>query len=210
MYFYACFAVALIFSRNIGLICALALTLIGLSIQFLGYSHVALSTITNTLVIEFLMGVLASIVYLHIYDNKAKLGAVLSRKTLNIIGCFCLLFLVIYWSVLYRYFAELQLARFILWGIPSVLLLITFISFEPLIHNWKTGVLVGDISYSLYLIQVFTLPIVIKLAMLTSINSIIFIICVGFLQYSFSLVSAFYSYKLIEIPVTRYLNQKFG
>ena len=85
MYFYLCFAIALVFRKNTGLMCASALILAGLSFQLLGYSHVALSVISNTLIIEFLMGVLASVVYFHIYANKDKLAIALNRKKLNII-----------------------------------------------------------------------------------------------------------------------------
>lgn len=211
MYFYVCFAIALLFSKKAGLFLALIIITLGLVFQSVsGFNHVALSIISNSLILEFLMGVLASIVYSQIYANKERLAITLNRRKLNIIGCTILLLLILYWVVFYEYVVALQLPRFIIWGVPSVLLLIIFISFEPLIKNWKGGVFIGDISYSLYLIQVFTLPVVIKIAMLTSLNSLLFIIFVGLCQYVISIIAATWSYKLIEIPLTRYLNSNFA
>ena len=210
MYFYVCFAIALLLSKKVGLFIALIIIVLGLVIQHIsGVNHVAFSIISNSLILEFLMGVLASIIYFKLYSNKAKLSIALNRKKIHVFGSIILLLLIVYWVVLYKFFISFQLPRFILWGLPSVLLLIAFISFEPLIKNWKGGVFIGDISYSLYLIQVFTLPVVIKIAMLTSFNSLLFIIFVGCCQYAISIISASWSYKLIEIPTTKYLNSKF-
>lgn len=210
MYFYICFAVALLFSKKVGLFFALIIIVLGLAFQYLsGINHVAFSIISNSLILEFLMGVLVSIFYFKFYANKEKLSIVHNRKKINIFGSLILLLLIIYWVVLYKSLIAHQLPRFILWGVPSVLLLIVFISFEPLIKNWKRGVFIGDISYSLYLIQVFTLPVVIKIAMLTSLNSFLFIVFVGCCQYAVSIISATWSYKLIEIPFTEYLNKRF-
>lgn len=210
MYFYLCFAIALLFSQKIGLLFALIIIAFGLAFQQLsGLNHVAFSIISNSLILEFLMGVLASVLYFQFYTNKEQFSITFNCKKKNLFGSLALILLIIYWLVLYKSLIVLQLPRFILWGMPSVLLLIVFISFEPLIKSWKGGVFVGDISYSLYLIQVFTLPVVIKIAMLTSLNSLLFIIFVGCCQYAISIISATWSYKLIEIPVTKYLNSRF-
>jgi len=209
VYFYFCFALALFFSKKIGSVFALSIILLGLSVQYINGSHVALNVISNSLILEFLMGVFASSIYFQIYTNKGRLTVALNRKRLNMIGWFCLVFLSLYWGILYENIIDFQIPRFITWGIPSVIVLIAFIFFEPYISNWKLGIYVGDVSYSLYLIQVFTLPIVIKIAMLISLNSILFVILVGFLQYFVSLVAAIWSYRLIEVPITKYLNRKF-
>jgi exopolysaccharide production protein ExoZ len=209
MYFYFCFSIALLFRRKSGIICALVILLIGFSLQYLFDRKVALSVISNTLLLEFLMGVLASAIYFQIYTKKDKLAILLNRKRINLIGWFSFALICIYWIGLYEYLIDLQLPRFILWGGPSLLSLVVFISFEPYIKQWKICIYIGDISYSLYLIQVFTLPIVIKIAVWSSFSSLPFIILVGCTQYLVSLVAASWSFKQIEIPMTEYLNRTF-
>ncbi|EDM69073.1 hypothetical protein PE36_06292 [Moritella sp. PE36] len=152
--------------------------------------------IFNPMLLEFIMGILiAKYVYL-IRSVNWKVGVILFSMSIVI-------------GIVFSYFDSNDYYRFLFYGIPSTLLIISFLILDDSrIFRSKLFCLLGNSSYSLYLSHVFTLPFFIKIIVildfdefyLTSILSVIF--C-----YVFAVIS----YKYIElrfIPAIFEINRK--
>lgn len=145
----------------------------------------------NSIIMEFLLGlVIAYIVH---------------QKTYPPLWGFIILLIGIFFLSLSLFpgIQVLQINRFIIWGIPSFLIVIGSIYAWQL--NNRLLLFLGDASYSIYLIQMFTIPAFYKASskVMSGINGdVLAISCLAFCL----LISCLF-YKYIEKPITNYLRK---
>ena len=182
MYFYLVFAISLFFRS------------LSIQLWFVAITLVCTSLFTNSyIVLEFLFGMVVA--YAHIRWKLLPKQGVL----LFMFGTLLLLFSLLP-SV-----ATLQINRVLLWGIPAILIVLGLISCSQ--ANIRLLTFLGDASYSIYLVQIFTISAFYKfsskyfqywngdvLALLCLISSVSF----GCLVYS-----------LVERPLTVNLKRMF-
>lgn len=161
MYFYIIFAASLLFARSIQslmfVIAVIVAILITTNTVFLNVEY--LEFFRNSIVLEFVWGLL--------------LGALFKRNKLKINGFTALLLIIcsagllIISSVLFS--GETTEAinadyRFWAWGIPSALILMAIINWEPK-KNFRNKILIelGNSSYAQYLTHIFVLATYVKL-----------------------------------------------
>ena len=100
---------------------------------------------------------------------------------------------------------EGSLNRFIKWGIPSALLIFGAVNIRQC--NVKLLSYLGAASYSIYLIQVFTIPAFYKFApsyMPGIDNDLMALSCLFF-----SIAAGAFTYSFIENPITNYTRRYF-
>lgn len=136
MLFYLIFAGTLVFTNEALSLFLLAAVLVAL-VVFLG---------TNPIVLEFLLGTCVGWIIRH-----GQLSMRLGWASL-VIGT--ALFLSTIWIAPPG-------PRWAHWGIPAAMIVFGAINVPE--WRWKFGELLGDASYSIYLVQVFTIPLVMKI-----------------------------------------------
>lgn len=146
MFFYALFAVFLVFPRALGLsLMAVVLCLLPLAGKYLGADSLPFSFWANSIILEFLFGMLIGVVF-------KRCGAAFGRFAyVAALGLALAVFLV-----------SAGLPRFIYAGVPAALLVLAFALYTPIndpafirvIGRW-----IGDSSFSLYLSHPFSLAI---------------------------------------------------
>ena len=207
IYFYLIFAVALIFKKTTGILFLCAVFLLGSLAGEMYKLPTIMQVITNTLLFEFLFGVVIAAVY---FAVKQKNTMFVFNKKLDLLFGFSLtLIVLVYWFTIYAEVDNSKLSRALLWGIPSAMMLALFLLLEYWIKNIRPAIFIGNISYSLYLIQVFTLPVTVKVAIMFNYSSNGFLVILGFIQLLVSFAIAFICYKFIELPSNKYLNKLF-
>jgi len=173
----------------------------GLSLYFrnwalsIGFTLFILSFIamlsSNLIILEFFGGLLAAILYKrNVVSNEGGLFLLLSG--------FILLMLSI--SPLVK---DLHLDRVIISGIPSLLIVIGAVTVKQLRNRLLT--FLGDASYSIYLVQILSIPVFYKAASysgLTVNGDILAILCLFFTAFAGSLL-----HVIIEKPSTKMLRK---
>jgi hypothetical protein len=182
MLFYAVFAFSLLFKRD-------SITL-WLPVALLTF--VTMLGFVSSIVLEFVFGVLAAKLFFD--DRWHRYGGITLALGL----------LLLLLSIAYPVYALAN--RVLWWGIPAVLIVFGAVT----VRQQKSRLLsyLGDASYSIYLLQVFTIPAFYKFAskFLAFVHGdILFIVS---LLFSITLGCLFYS--IVEKPVTIYLNRTFG
>lgn len=174
MLFYVIFAITL-FAKNLNV--SVLISVIALSILvYLGL---------NNIVIEFIYGMLAGLFF-----NKFKIQLSNKIVLIPIVSGFILLIVNI----------NSHLPRSINWGIPSLLVFIGFLYLKPIKNKILT--ILGNASYSIYLVQVFSIPICYKVFSKLPILNILFInelyviVCCGV-----SVISGVLLHLMIEKPL---------
>ncbi len=195
MYFYLIFAFLLFFPKKYFIVLITSYFLLSVTLHFFEPEGLYLQMITNPLLLEFLMGVYIGL----LYTNK---------KLLNHAHWFLVFSVVLILSnILFHYEIEYRVLYF---GLPSALLIYTLVSYEY--YNGSSGfnnklILLGTISYSLYIAHVFLYKIAIKIYVK------IFGISVLDLMVLFavivSIIGAILIYNFIEKPITIYLTNKY-
>jgi len=100
--------------------------------------------------------------------------------------------------------------RVLLYGIPAAMIVAACIILEKDFRSkkWQTAGMLGDTSYSLYLSHPFVLPVVALLVSRLPLSRPV----AGYLYYVLALLAcvaaAYMVHKLIELPLTRYLNSR--
>ena len=182
MLFYLIFAICIIFGRGIHR-CLLIFALLFISQFFFG---------VGSIIYEFFMGVLIGYFHQHFSVSKT-LGALVL-----IVGAIGLA------VPLFSSPSEAIENRFILYGLPSSLIVFGAIYTKQLGNSLL--ILLGDSSYSIYLAQVFTVPLFYKALSFASISGIntdlLALLCVV----STGLVGVV-SYLLFEKPVSVYFRK---
>lgn len=175
--FYSIFAVGLFVSNyKIRLIFIITLLIISVFI-------------INNIMIEFVFGMILATMVQKDYRS-------ISAFIIFNLGFALLLLSVIFENLMYY-------PRFLIWGIPSTLIVYGCIYIAPITN--RLMILLGDSSYSIYLVQVFTIPVFFKLMTHVSLfvnNDVLAIVCL-----IFSVASVVICYSLIERPLTRFLNK---
>jgi peptidoglycan/LPS O-acetylase OafA/YrhL len=149
MFFYAVFAGALLLRKRLGLqlICLCFGSLVALG-TLLKPSNPLLNFVTNWLLLDFLMGVAIAWWVL----TKGKLSRA-PRYILFSIGVVCLTATIV-WTP-----PEEGPLRFLLWGIPTALIVFATSSANESERSLgRVTAVLGDASYSIYLFQFFALP----------------------------------------------------
>ena len=208
VYFYICVAAAISFSKKIGMLMILVLfssgVILGNSFDLPQFMH----TISSPLIFEFIFGVVVSMVYFHLQSstNRTSIAKIVNRP---LTGFILLIFIASYWVYIYPVISETSFERVWMWGLPSTLMVVAILLLNNLTRNLKSAIFVGDISYSMYLIQVFTLPAIIKIATQMGLESPEFIVSVALTQYLGTITFAWLCFRLVEQPSNHFL-KKFG
>lgn len=143
MFFYGLFALCLFVPTQHRLIAILLslLSLAAIGIVF-NFENAILSTFTNPLLIEFVMGILIAVLWLKGHTPKGKTA----------IGIFLLGGLVLLSSLFIN--DEEETWRVLYWGIPCALIVLASLNFKLSGQLDKSMLLIGDASYSIYLSHV--------------------------------------------------------
>ncbi len=194
VYFYFCFGLALILSRWTGLLVLTATFLVAIAIG--AAAGLSASIPFNPLLLEFLAGMWAAV-----YINYA--GP--SRQTTSMLWIAAALFLYAA-GIAYGYD---KLPSVLMWGIPSAILVFGMVQMErcsklPNLLN-RLSVL-GDSSYSLYLLHTLLIHVVLTGSFTARLNSGNEFIDLALVTV-FCVVVSVYAYRFIELPTTRLARQ---
>lgn len=137
---------------------------------------------------EFLLGMLVAKIYL---DQKLKIN-----------GWILLIISIVLFAFLNTFANDLH--RLIIFGIPSFFLVLAVLNLSSITNKFLLHL--GNASYSIYLVQVFTLPLFYKIA--SNYFSFINFDILAVAALAVSIVAGSVSYLLIEKPLTRILKQK--
>lgn len=164
--------------------------------------------ITNPIMLEFLLGCFISYIYLTIRTIPVDIGF-----SCLIIGIVAYLFFIIQgfgniWNYRATLDGHVSLYRFILWGIPSSLIVAGCVILEKnrrlnFIWNNKLMLLCGDASYSIYLVHIIALNL---LALVYKKTGYFFPADVMiWLQLIIVVAVSITFYKLVEKPLLQYM-----
>jgi exopolysaccharide production protein ExoZ len=148
----------------------------------------------NLIMLEFIFGMLACWLYL---KNKCSQNVAL--------GCFLLGSFLLILSIWIRNLDALintsEFLRVALWGIPSALIVYGAVNSRQL--NNRCLLALGNASYSIYLIQIFTIPAFYKIVKWLNIsilnNHIIAILCLATTAYSGHLLHTYYEKRIASL-----------
>ena len=200
MFFYAVFAVVLLFQRRSGLrlifwgfACLVATGVL------LGSANVAVGFFTSWLLLDFLLGLA---ICAWSFDRRKLSRA--STGLLLLTGVTCLAATTI------RSPPEEGGLRFVAWGIPSALIVLAMRNVAiPSGIFASTAIVLGDASYSIYLFQFFALPGWAQVMRISGAAVIPFDFSVLILTVLVTL-TGLGSYLLIERPVTKLVRSRFA
>ena len=173
MLFYLIFSFTLIFNK---IILKNKVLIFSIIFIFLGlFTHI------NLIIFEFIFGAL-------IYFLSKNLNKKSITSNYNKYFFYIILFLII--IIISQLELPIDIYRFIYWGIPASIILICALYYPTQHPKWI--IYIGNASYSIYLIQVFTLPFFTKIvnildpslsSFIVFINNIIFTIICGCIMY---------------------------
>ncbi|MCW1516017.1 hypothetical protein OLN45_17880 [Acinetobacter baumannii] len=146
-----------------------------------------LFTSLDLIILEFAFGMLCAFVFLRLKPNNGLLIASFG-------------FLLLCSSIFFDY----EIHRSIKWGIPAFFLVLGLLWMKQ-IKN-KLAIYLGNASYSIYLIQVFTIPSIYKLSSkyLTFLDGHI----IALMALIFSAVVGCLFYQIVEIRVTDFFKSR--
>lgn len=175
----------------------------GLSLWFRSWLVVFCSTIfilliiavlaSNFILVEFIAGMAIAL-------TVKKFGITAYGRTALVAG-FILLSLSVIPSI-----RDLVESRVIIWGFPSMLIIYGAVTSVQI--KSQVAMLIGDASYSIYLIQVLSIPVFYKFASYSGLefnNDILALLCL--------LATAFggvFMYSVIEKPITHFLKKRLA
>lgn len=181
MLFYLLFAVAIASQKMLISIAITAMAIIG----------IALFTPIDLIILEFIGGMMLGWLYFTFKPPKKLVQAGL------IIGMSCI--------ALSLFFKTTGISRVIVYGLPSVLIVFGCIFLRQVKQSFLTQI--GDASYSIYLLQVFTIPTFYKLASKAHLS----ILSNDFLAldcFILSTVAGLVLYRCYELKVSGYLKSR--
>ena len=201
MFFYSIFAFFMFFKKKFFIgFCSIYTLLI---IIFADYDQNITTTykglILSPLILEFILGMIAASFFL----NYKK-----------VIKKFNILFLLIALSILLYSIINIPISyieRVVMWGLGSFFLVLycSLVNMKLDTYVKIIAVKLGDISYSAYLLQVFTLPFFVKLFNTFNLTPFLDFWSFSFLITILTLISSYFFHKMIEEPITFYLKEKF-
>ncbi|OQP62016.1 hypothetical protein A3860_30500 [Niastella vici] len=210
-FFYIIFFTLVIFNtRNKVIFLILAMTLLTVLGYIIKPSDFRLIFVTNPIILEFLLGIIICWIYLNTKTISVPIAA-----TCLLLGLGCYIYLIFYgYGDVYHYknvlSGQLSMKRFLIWGIPSCLIVAGSIFLERNGKgNWiwknKWMQLSGDASYSIYLshlivFELFNILFKKNGSFLPADMNIILVLSV-------SLLMGLGFYKIIEKPLLQYINK---
>lgn len=204
MYFYACFALALVLParRAVALIsgffiaCAAVGTIVEVNTPWL-------SQATSWLLAEFVLGMWVARFFLENATRAARIGRVLGP-----IAAVVLLATIVQEPATAETTNNNGL-RLLLWGLPSAGVLWWALSrpWQAKSPTSRVAVALGDASYSIYLLQVFALPALGLAFRWLGMDALPFDALV-FLMAALSVACGYLFYAWVERPLTRILNRR--
>lgn len=180
MFFYVLFSVGLFFENKVISFCIPIFVLVILTA----------TGMSNLIVLEFALGMLCAYLYLT------------KKWTHFVVPSFILGLTLLLSSI----FIKLELDRFIVSGIPSALLVFGVVNLPQ--YKNKVVSLLGAASYSIYLVQVFTIPAFYKFSSISL--TFIQVDILAFVALVSSAVFGCLVYLYAEKPMTHYFNKKMG
>lgn len=203
-FFYISFMLFLSVKKNLILKLFLFLSsfVVGANLILRVNDDVALVTFfSSPIILEFFMGVLIA----HLYAQKKINLGMFAQSVLVLIA-------IVMFIVMLGYYEKF--GRVICAGIPAAILVFALAGMDTIgkVRNIKLFTLIGDSSYSLYLIHPFVYGIF-RFAYSRGYLDGISLVAIYFVSLFFVLVSAVVFYKLVELPlcaaVKRVLKKKF-
>jgi exopolysaccharide production protein ExoZ len=150
----------------------------------------SLFTQVDFIVLEFIFGMIAAVIYLKMPQIKFALPVFFASAI--ILGV--------------DVFAETQLHRALKWGVPSFFVVLSA-CYLPQLKN-RALIMLGDASYSIYLVQIFTIAIFYKLTRWVPEfvpNDLIIVACV-----TFTAIAGIVLYYTFEMPVVKLAKKIWG
>lgn len=192
MFFYVCFTAVLTFSKRHLLAPLIAIFgVVLLAARVFGAKDSALTAfLSNTIIIEFLFG--------------CTIGFLLQRNAIGPRYGLPLLALSVALFAASVPFGPPEDYRFLVWGVPASLLLLSFVKLELAKVKWsRLSLLIGDASYSIYLVHVFFIiqfrGIFFKKApQLAGLSADLMILTLSIISVAFGVAT----YLIIEKPMT--------
>jgi exopolysaccharide production protein ExoZ len=196
-YFYVIFAILLRWPQKYFLPAAAALFVCGISVgQLRGDIPIWASVATDPLLMEFFAGALIALLFIRGLAMPGVVAAGLIVLGTATIGM----------SAIWGTNAGAYGVRVLWWGLPSAAILVGAISLERLgIRVPRLLVALGNSSYSLYLTHPFVLPVFGKLGFVWHVSEKVPAVIFGMLAFVTSLFAGHAVYRLVELPLTRYL-----
>ena len=146
---------------------------------------------TNPIILEFCFGILAY--YLIKKDFSVSFS----------LGVLCILVLI--FVCLFIRIREFEDLRFLLWGLPMFLVFLVAVKINLCFYGSSVLEKIGDASYSIYLTHLFVILGVDRL--LFSMKSLsLGSAVVAILSIAVSVIIGFLVYRLVELPIHRYLS----
>ena len=185
--FYTCIAIGLSFSKN-----ALAFLIVTIIISFL-----IIFCSIDAIAFEFLLGVLLGSIYLHIKKNiKLQLFSLFLGLTLYLLTI-----------KTFRLSNEIFSHKILMYGLPSLMIIYGLLDIKQI----KEGILtkLGDASFSIYLLQVFTIPTFYKILKYIKIADVVSNDLLAIACLLITVVGGYIIYELIEIHLMRWSRNLF-
>ena len=180
MLFYLVFGLSLWFRSWLVILSLTSLALIGIAFAA-----------SDFIVLEFIAGLLIALLFkLYGFNSFGKVSLVLGGLLLS-------------FSISEEVRALVE-NRVILWGLPSIFIVYGVVAAPQI--NSKLGKLLGDASYSIYLIQVFSIPIFYKLLVALNIqlsNDVLALACL-----IATAIAGTVMYLFIEKPMTHLIKER--
>ncbi|MCL1825583.1 MAG: acyltransferase [Betaproteobacteria bacterium] len=203
--FYVLFFISVKINKNYRhFICSGALAFIVLLGLFIKTENVIFTFVTNPIILEFALGMFAYIIFKKYNINSAGSARL---KIASFISFLAMFLIAYYIPFLYHSFIifDIHVHRSVLYGIPSMILLLCFIMAFKGCKLPKLMVVMGDMSFSLYLVH---LPVVIFFdRVVYSMSKIdVFSLITAFAAIICSILSAYILWYCIENKFTKYLS----
>jgi exopolysaccharide production protein ExoZ len=179
-------------------------------LQYMFHSSLMLVFVGNPIILEFLLGILAGILYLH--PAHLPTGLLWAMMMTGIVGLIATIFTGYYdiSEALPAIKGESSLLRAILWGIPSALLVAgaTLLEKKEKLSAGRLWVNIGDASYSLYLTHMPALAIIYAAwngaGVINLVPPDLFI----FITLVLCAMAGYLFYRLVEKPMHAWLQRK--
>lgn len=153
MYFYAVFGLAILFSRNVGLLLVASFMVLSvLAGEVFDFKAPFLVQNTSWLLLEFGMGIAIAVAI----KSEIVVSDIAARVMLVAVGAAAVF--TVFVNPADMPIVGLHFSRFALWGIPCAILV-----YCSLAQNWRAPgwmVRLGDASYSIYIFHIFALPVI--------------------------------------------------
>jgi peptidoglycan/LPS O-acetylase OafA/YrhL len=203
MFFYAVFALAILFRRRLIFVLTVVLTCLSIVSAFYRESWPAITTLANPMLLEFLFGVMIA-------------RAAIAKRLPGVIASCA--FLATGFLVILTAYPHLPLVtwqapwRFLMWGIPAAAIVLGAVGLEDRIGiripHWLVSL--GDASYAIYLVQTFVLPLVGIAVVHLSLHRHTALAACILLGGLLSALAGEITHRYVELPVLTFLKSRQG